>query len=84
MLHQFKKLHQFKVLRYTRQLTLTSKKKIMLLSIEVTVMMLKWDSGILNIYPDVVTCAALKWKTRGSHIAVGRCSELSELVSTTV
>ena len=56
----------------------------MLLSIEVTVMMLKWDSGILNIYPDVVTCAALKWKTRGSHIAVGRCSELSELVSTTV
>lgn len=44
----------------------------MLLSTEVTVMMLKWDSGILNIYPDVVTCAAPNWEVRGSHAAVGR------------
>lgn len=52
----------------------------MLLSIEVAVMMLNWDSGILNIYPSVFTCAALKWRMKGSHIAVGRFSEVSELV----
>lgn len=46
-------------------------------------MTLKWDSGILDMYPDVVTCTGLNRKMRGSHVAIGRCSELSEVVSIT-